>query len=255
MAQTAEALITAAYREGNIIPRGKEPTAAEKTEALTRLNAFLRAVIGQELGSRLHDWPVPSGQRATSDFHTTTHAPFPASVEGVAQPSPGTAIDTGQWPYPPDNSRLLVKITQATTIYFPEQPAAGARMRAIDVGASSTLTISGNGRLVEGSTTRVLASGFTARDWFYRDDLADWVEVADMALTDMSVLPDEFDEFLIAALSIRLSPAEGQDAKDGTVEAFQRGFRKLKAYYQQTGYSVGLAADVPRSAQSYGREF
>lgn len=247
----AQTIISRAFREGNLIPVGTTPTTDEQTEGLATLNAFMRALIGHEAGEKLSDWEVPAGQRATSNVHATAHAPFPASVEGRAQFIPGPPVDTAQAAFPPANSRLLIKITSATTVYFPEKPQPGARMSVVDVGASAALTLHGNGRLIEGAATKVLSAGFSVTEWFYREDTASWTVFDDMALTDGSVLPNDFDEFLVVGLMIRLSGTYGLTPRSSTIEAYDRGLSKLKARYRQHAMTVGRAHDTPRSAQTY----
>src|ERR1700761_531749 len=129
---TAQGIITGAYRELNLIPQGSQPNTAQNTEGLFRLNGFLRIIFGSKLGELLQDWEVPFGQRTAPVAANFPQNPYPINQDGAFMGLP-LAGGTGNlfWPYPPKNSRLICGITQATTVYFPQQPDDGSRMGLI----------------------------------------------------------------------------------------------------------------------------
>jgi hypothetical protein len=56
-------IITDAYRESNMLPLGKVPTANQTTEALRLYNALIDAIYGGDAGERLTDWPLGNFER------------------------------------------------------------------------------------------------------------------------------------------------------------------------------------------------
>jgi hypothetical protein len=108
------------------------------------------------------------------------------------------------WPYPPENSRLVVTITAPKTIYFPAEPTDGARMAYVDAGSTAALTINGSGRLVQG-VPAIEGQGGTRR-WFYRADQANWICLEQLQVEDTVPLPPEFDDLFICGLVVRLAP-------------------------------------------------
>jgi hypothetical protein len=231
-------IITAAFREGNLIPVGTDPTAAERAEALGRFNNFVAALFGFELGELLTDWTVPPPQR-----NAPVAAQYPLAPAAHDLPS-------DVWPYPPSNTRLLFASANNLMVYLQQNPHDGAQMAYVDVGQlGGVLTLNGNGRLVDGTSTLVLSADPTRL--FYRADLADWIVLATLAETDSSPLPAEFDDLLITGLSIRLSPRFGNDPREGTVATYTSMRTKLIARYRQPTAALGNAADTPRTQQSY----
>jgi len=228
--------IQSAYREANITVIGTTPTAAQLAEGLTALNVFRVKLFGSEFGENLEDWllPPPSSQSGVPD--------------GLVSPNQGST-----WYLNPRvNSRLLVKLTAATTVYFPENPTDGSRMATVDVGSSSVdLTLNGNGRLIEGEVSQVdTVQALAAKQWFYRGDIASWEPVTALALGDSLPLPQEYDDLFITYLAIRLSPRNGEAASDDTKLLYTTLMKQAKARYRQTQAVAVNEAGVGESMQS-----
>lgn len=236
----ASSLISDAFREGNLTSTGEDPTTDEAVEGLRLLNNVFRALLGNELGENFCDWQIPSLRTAP------VNANYPA-LAGPTYPSSSVYL------YPPPNVRLLVKITSATTVYFPAHPSDGARMAYAGLGSTATLTLNGNGYIIESAATKTILSADQATPlaWFFRADIGTWKLVADLAASDSSMLPAEFDDFFITALYKRLAPRHGKNPLASTEERYQSMVKKLRARYRQAPTQVSNAADVPQTHQSY----
>ncbi len=223
-------------KDESVTPIGKAPTDAEIAEALPRLNTFIAWLFGTKLGEFVSDWPVPP-QRT---------APVPAD----------TALPSTVCPYPPNNARLLIGIDEATTVYLPFRPNPGARLGLADVGSSAPITINANGRLIEGAAEITLtASEATPREWFYREELATWVRVANLGLEDESPLSFEFDDLLITALAKRLAPRFGSEVLVSTQETYAVSLSRLEKKYQQYMPENGNYDPVNQTRQAYNNGF
>jgi hypothetical protein len=180
---TAAIIIQAAFREGNLIPVGKQPTATEQTEALDKLNRLARGILGYKMGENLCDWLVPGTQRTASVAANFPQSPFDSGVSSSV------------YPYPPNNRRIVYG-GKAQTVYFPQNPNPGSQMAVVQGSgagnggqAGDILTLNGNGRTIEAANTKTFTfavPAFAPRRWFYRDDLADWVAVVDMLVPTIS---------------------------------------------------------------------
>jgi hypothetical protein len=258
----ASVLIQAAYREGNLIPVGKSPTTAEQTEALERLNAYVRAVYGQEMGEELTDWLVPVPQRTAPVAANYPQGPAPTDAAfGFGNPlaaDPSAAV----YPYPPKNSRLIFGgVTQ--TVYFPEAPDDGSRMSVVqgsgagDSGtAGAILTLNGNGRTIMKAATATFAfaalpSPTAPVEYLYRADLGDWRAVADMQLSDECPFPRELDDLWITALAIRLAPRYAKSVMPETKALFTSTLTKLKTRYRQHQPTTYGSTNFPNTRESY----
>lgn len=239
---TAAALIQDGFREGNLIPIGTEPTDDEKAEALRALNRLVEGFIGYCIGENLVDWPVPFVQR------TGSVAANPPLLPG----SVGDAICHNN-AYPAANTRIVWDGTDQT-IYFPEAPDDGARMAIVKAGSGTgTLTIDGNGRLIEGGAS-YSSSTADRRHWIYRADLADWKHLTELAETDEFPFPSKFDDFWICSLSMRLSSRYGKKPGADTVETYRRMKSAITAHYSQSAPGTSGGVQLKPSAQSYDAE-
>lgn len=260
----ASKLIQAGYREGNLIPAGKQPTVDEQAEALDRLNAYIAGVYGYEMGEPLLDWNAPAPQRTAPVAANYPQLPYPQGLDASLLTTP-FAYDPDQdvYLYPPKNSRVVFG-SQTLKLFFPEAPDDGSRMGIVqgsgagDGGmAGTTITLDGNGRTIGGADTLVLTAPVTPAEWLYRADLGDWVLVADMELTDECPFPKKFDDLWICMLAIRLASRYSKTTGPGTEATAIAMMKKLKAQYRQHGTTTYGSADFPRSLQSYisGRWF
>ena len=237
---TAQTIIDDAFREANITPLNSSPTTAERTEALARLNAFIKRLYGFEAGELVFDWQVPPSKTSPVDAR---YPLWPLDEDK----------DSDVWPYPPPNVQLSVKITTATTIYFPQNPDDGARMKLADAGSTADLTIDGNGRQIEGAASvTVTPSSVEGATWFYRADLANWIRVeADLALGTDHYFPEEFDDFLTIGLARRLAPRNSKAISADSLDIFRSDEKRFRARYRQkrrmpTNYKRGM-----RTRQSF----
>lgn len=242
---TAAELIQAAFREGNLLAAGVAATTAQTDEALGRLNNFLFALMGNELGEPLQDWPVYAPQRT---------APVAANFPLYGSNVDGRLADASVWPYPPGNVRLMVSAPQAATVWLQYAPNDGARVAYVALGnAVADLTIEGNGRMIEGATSITVEAALVAgeRVWFYRADRGSWILLEPLALASDSPLPTEFDDLLITGLSIRLASRFGNEPRSGTVMTYQEQMKKLKARYRQPTPTLGGSQQIPPGYQAF----
>ena len=255
---TAQSIITDAFREANLIPVGASPTTDESTEALRRLNSYIKGVFGYEMGEELTDWNAPSPQRTAPYQANFPQAPYPQSQDVLALGTP-FSVDSNinVYPYPPANSRIVFGGV-AATVYFPEAPNDGSRMAVVqgsgagDSGApGAVLTLDGNGRTIETSNTKTYTDPVTARAWLYRADTADWVVVTTLGLTDALPFPDDVDDLWITALAIRMCPRFNKVASAELQFAFKQALAHLRARYRQAGVTTYGGQNIPRTGQSF----
>lgn len=234
--------IQQAFREGNLINVSESPSAAEQTEALRILNSFWQGTLGAELGENLLDWFIPATDRV-SRAQQTFLPDYPLT----------TAVSTPEI-YPAQNSTLLVSASSDTTIYFPEQPNDGARMRFIDTGSSAGLiTLNGNSRLIEGAAAVIdTPANLSGRTWFYRADTANWTRVQAMALADSLPLPADFDDLFITYMSIRLAPRHSQTVPATTLALYQTMLQRAKVRYRQQMSTAVTSLTTAESISTVG---
>lgn len=250
---TASEIITRAYRDPNIIATGKTPTSAEVTEALPLLNTIIQNVFGRVVGEYLEDWPIGT-------FYT--------APEGAQWPfSPNNQTPQRQvWIYPVQNSRLLTRLTQATTVYFEPYPDDGAQMEIVDNAndwATNPLTIDANGRTIEQddgtfASQLVISSAPTAPIHFvYRADISRWVRVPTLDFTGTGTesmpLPEEFDDWFSISLAARLCPRFSKVLPDalGLVAADLQKQMKTR-YRQEARVQVHRRFEDQRTVQTLG---
>lgn len=205
---TAGVIIGEAFREGNFIPVGDAATATQIAEALPRLNALVETLFGNEMGGLLRDWYTPSSWSVAQE---TRHPLTPLTEDESTSP----------FAYVPENSRIIASIGSARTLYLPGSPRDGARMAVNDVGsAATTLTLNGNGRLIEGVTSIAdTPANFHGDEWLYRADLSNWILLADItAEANELPLPNEFDDLFVTGLCMRLAERYGADLRPSVSE-------------------------------------
>lgn len=211
-------IITDAYRESNLIGKGVVPDETEQTDGLRRLQAVVDSTAGFEVGESLQDWPIGLN-------NVDVYPPF------------YNAWNQEIWMRPLENVRLLIDTSITQTIEFPMQPNDGARMAVVDVSgqlATYPITLSGNGRLIDGADSVVLnMDGFTTL-YFYRADLANWVTVSPIALDGTFPFPPEFDDAFVTMLAMRLNPRYGRALSAETTAALTNAWGNLKARYAQS---------------------
>jgi hypothetical protein len=231
---TAGEVIAQAFREGNFTAVGATPTAEEIAEALPRLRNLLATLYGNEAGEAYRDWYVPSALVVAAPLRS----PFaPASDPAVSS--------ADSWAYPAQNVRLLVKTTIARTVYLPANPSDGARIMVLNIGSTGSLnlTLDGNGHLIDAATTKTdTLTNLSGKWWFYRADRGEWLVQAGIASESTPMpLPDEFDDYFVCGLAIRLSTRFQVKVDDATVARFNSMQRRFKQRYRQ---SEGMPASL-----------
>lgn len=215
---TIRQLIIDSYREAGIVATGEEPDADQLDEALRRLNVLYKSIFGNELGENLV--VVNYGRDGLVNAF--------AIAEDVSSEIDSTFV--------PVNTRLILNIAEAGTLYLDPNPRDGARMGVIDNGnnlATYNVVIDGNGRKIEMVDTVTLNTNGVNREWFYRADLGSWTRKTDLLVGDPSPLPDEFDDLLISMLAVRINPRHGAETSNEMIETLKRARRMFRARYAQ----------------------
>lgn len=212
-------IITDAFRQSNLLALGTTPTAAQSTEALRYLNRIVKSVFGAEAGEPFQAFPLG-----------TNNIDRPAGYPWWGNSPPA------DW-FIPKNQRLMLNLTEGATVYLHPKPDDGSRFAVMDVSdnlATNNLVIDGNGRSVEGSSSVTLNTNGLEREWFYRQDLGDWVRYSALEEADTFPFPEEFDDMFISMLAMRLNPAYGASMDPQSIEVLNRAKRQFKARYHQT---------------------
>lgn len=260
---TATDIVRRGFREDNLIPIGRAPTVAEQAEGLELLNSFIKSVYGYELGEFMQDWVAPQPQRTAPVAADYPQLPFPLGLDYMANSSPlAEDLSLNMYPYPPSNSRIVWDGTPLT-VFMPEQPQPGARIALVQgSGARNNpppggqLTINANGRRVEtavgvAAAQAVFDNPVPSQAWFYRADLGIWKLIAPLAAGDELPFPEEYDDFWICALSMRLAPRYTKQVSANTVEALKRLLGRMRAEFRQVSNTVYGSENFPRALESF----
>lgn len=232
-------IIKDAYRESNIFGLRKVPDTEQTAEALRLFIGNIRAIYGDDAGEGLTDWPLGTFGYESPNY-SLPYTPY--------------AIE-----HPTINRRLIATNTEAKTVYLTPFPQDGARMAIVDpFGRLSAVpvTLNANGRTIEGNSTLLLDADGTFAEWFYRADLGDWVRITSLSEGDENPFPDDFDNFFIIGLAMRLNPRYGRTIDEQSAMVFKAERRKFVArYLQSQPLEVDDSISWPfMSAQSYDQQ-
>lgn len=225
---TVTQIITDAYRQSNLLALGASPTSNQETEALRFLNRLVKSVFGNEVGEPL--------------------TAFPVGRSNISRPSDYPGYETtpgGDW-FVPKNARLIFNLAESVSLYLHPAPNDGSRFAVTDPSgnlATYPVTVYGNGQAIEDATSVTLDTNGLDREWFYRSDLANWVRSIPLEADDTFPFPEEFDDFFITMLAIRLNPAYGTVLDSQSAAVLDRSEKQLRARYAQeipVGSELGL---------------
>lgn len=221
---TLNDIISRAYREQQVLDIAKTPSADQVNEALPMLQGILRRSVVQTpqsmitLGTR----PKTSKRKRQRDF--TSY------INDIALPQ---------------NVYVHCNLTQATEVLMPFDAGDGARLIFVDVAgnfATQSLTLNGNGTLVDAAATKVLSTNGMQADFFFRKDLAEWKSVSPLLSSSTVPFPDEYDDMFVLLLASRILVRYGK-ALDQVSSALLDEMRtRFSARYQRT--SSDVEADV-----------
>lgn len=209
---TVLAIVQQAYRESNLLAITQTLDSNREAEGLAKLNWVIASALGSVIGEPLVDWPV--------------------GTAGVDEFAPNW--NSTQWSKPPPNSRLVVNLTTDETISLPPVPSNGARLGFVDtaVGATRTITLDGNGRLIEGDATLPVAAG-SAYEWLYQADTGNWARVVDLLIGDEMPFPKKYDGYFEMKTALRLNPRMGRTMDPQAIYLLGEAESQLKAEYGQ----------------------
>jgi hypothetical protein len=201
---TIAQLITDAYQYNNLVALTSIPTAEEQDKGLRYFNRIFRGVFGSELGDSLSESNV--------GFSTGSELVVP-------------------------NTRYLCNANSSKVFRLPPTPRDGSQFSVQDVSntfATHPATVDPNGRKIEGTFSLLLNDAGFSGHWFYRADLGDWLKISSLETDSLFPLPEEFEEFFIIMLALRLNSSEGL-ASSPELSAIMRDVsKKFRARYRQT---------------------
>jgi hypothetical protein len=229
---TVAEIIEEAFREASLTAEIQSATPTQTTQALARLQNVVSSAYGFEVGEPLTDWPI--------------------GLEGVEYPHE-TAWSDDVWERPRINTRLIAASATAQTVFLPERPYDGSRIALIDPAsrlAAAPITLDGNGRTIEGAASLVVSTSATRKIWFYRADMGNWLPITPLVYADTFPFPEEFDDYFITQLAMRLNPRYGRSMTQESLAAHARSLALLQARYRQSE-NVGVAPGLLRLSENY----
>lgn len=211
-------IISDAFRASNLIPVAGTPSTDEATEALRYLNRLVKSVFGHEVGDPL--------------------VAFPLGQNNIARPAgfPSWDVDPGPDWFVPKDTRLILNLEAPLTVYLHPMPSGGTRFAVNDTAgniATNTVTVYGNGRTIEGANSVTLSTNGLDKEWFFREDLGNWVATSPLISTDTFPFPEEFDDFFVMMLALRINPSFGMQMDAQAQQFLTRGRAQLRARYKQ----------------------
>ena len=222
-------IIQQSLRETNIIPNNANPNPNEALEAVARLQTLVLSVLGNEAGYVLEDWNV-------------------VSATNILKPSSFVQNPTGFTVQP--QSRLICNLAADTTLLLDPQPQDGQRFSVVDAAlnfATNNLTLNGNGRLIEGTPTAVLDTDGFASQWIYRADLATWVVVDPLVEGSEMPFPEDFDDYFIIMLAMRLNPRYGRTLTQESQARLMQQRQQMILRYNQSRLREAMQMQTPQT--------
>ena len=224
-------IITSGLRESNAVGRTQPVPAGESAEALARLEAIVFSCLGNDVGYILEDWNV-------------------ASSTSITKPS-GVPLNTTQitaFTIPP-NARFACALTGAVALTLNPQPQDGERFSVMDTKASfaaHNLTLHPNGRKLAGGVADVvLSTNGAINEYFYRADIGDWKLIAPLDPANEFLFPEDFDDFFIISLAMRMNPRYGVQLSPESKATLDQQKSQITARYSQTRLNVGSIQTAP----------
>lgn len=201
-------IITDAYRETNLIPLGTTPNTSQMAAGLNSLNRIISSTLGFEVNDELRDLNIGGDVDQT--------------------------IYTEEWV--PDNIRLLLNLTAAASFDLDPMPFDGQRFSIVDVGGNLStfnVTINGNGRRIEDAASVVENTDDLVKTWMYRADTGNWIVIETSEEADEMPFPEEFDDYFILMLAMRINPNYGQSLAPESVNRLNSMRSKIRARYRK----------------------
>lgn len=223
-------IISAAFRETNLTAIGQAPSTDEQAEGLAALINLVQSAVGGEIGYILEDWNV--SDTAISD---PSGVPLATTVGFTVKP----------------NSRLMCGAAAPFTLALDPQPQDGQFFSVVDVlgtFAAHNVTINPNGRKINGGNANlVLSTANLRQEWLYRSDLGGWTVLNPIGPTDDFPFPQDFDDYFVILLAMRLNPRYGKNINPQSKARFdQQSAQFVNRYTQSRLRSVpGPAANNP----------
>jgi len=212
----ALSIITDSLRETNLIAINANPTPSETAEALERLQAVVLSSIGNEAGYIMEDWSV-----SDTDIIRPSGYELPSLVNYTVAPQ----------------SRLICNLGADLSLDLDPLPQDGQRFSVVDAAlnfVTNSLTINGNGRLIEGGTSKVLNTNGFSGQWVYRSDKANWVAIDPLDVEAEMPFPADFDDYFIIMLAMRLNPRYGRQLAPESAARLEQQRMQFEARYCQT---------------------
>ena len=215
---TVAQIIDDAFRVSNLVAAGASPNSAQQAEALRHLSRLVKSTFGNEAGEPFTNIPVGS-----DDIERPSGYPWYKTVPD------------NDW-FVPENIRVMANVKEPVNLYLHPNPDDGCRFALIDVARTlenHPVTVYGNGRRIEGLTSILLNESGTNKEWFYRGDTGNWVLYTPITLEAEFPFPEEFDDFFIITLAMRINPAYGKAIDSQAQEMLRRSKSQLRARYDQ----------------------
>ena len=215
---TVRTIVNDAFRLGNLVAIGASSTDAEAVEALRYLNRLVKSVFGAEAGENYTAIPIGS--------------------DNISRPSGYPWYDTvpdEDW-FVPTNVRLVSNLDVSLNLYLHPAPDDGSRFAFVDSKgdiSANPVTVFGNGHRIEGATSITINTDRADSEWFYRADIVNWLKYAPLLIDDLFPFPEEFDDFFITMLAVRLNPSYGIQIDAQADMILKRSRTQLKARYAQ----------------------
>lgn len=232
-------IITDAYRQSNLLAIGVSPTQDQVDEALRYLNRIVKSVFGNEAGDPLEVFPV-----GRNNIQRPSGYPW------------WNTVPDNDW-FVPKNIRVMLNLEEPVSLYLHPEPDDGSRFAVIDASenvSTYNVTIQGNGRLIEGNFNLILNTDGVDKEWFYRADLGNWMLYAPLTMDIAFPFPEEFDDYFITLLAIRLNPQYGVMLDAQSKLVFDRSGRQLRARYTQNIPTRSELALIRMPKVSYDRD-
>jgi hypothetical protein len=155
----------------------------------------------------------------------------------------------------------MLNLQSSVDLYLHPEPDNGSRFAVIDVAgnlSTNPVNVHGNGRLIENAISITLNTDSLDSEWFYRSDTANWTKYAPLIAGDTFPFPEEFDDFFITLLAMRLNPAYGVALDQQSGEVLRRSRTQIRSRYRQnipTRPELGLLRMPMVSAEREGWEY